>query len=349
MLKYWNIQKIKRFKCIKEKVYCVKKRGVLSMKKKRIIALLLIAVMTSVIVGCEKQTSKLETSKEDNKPEFKVVLVDKELKEYIEKARKNEDDIDKLYKETVYNPILSKNNLNFEDYFSHRPIISLDRLESKLDVLIQEDVENFSKDILEECNEFLPGVDSTVYIFPYEPEEEGGFFKASSKGAMGFANLENGNIILCIDPTFEKWKIYLPHVIAHEYHHIVWANSNLEEMDDTLIEDILLEGRADSFADLVFPDNKIIPPIPPIEIDREKEIWNNIKENLDNTDSDYSKKVLHGDNKEFPLAAGYIIGYNIVQEFIKNNPEVSIEEWTNMRAMDMLKKSGYIEKMENIK
>ena len=81
---------------------------------------------------------------------------------------------------------------------------------------------------------------------------------------------------------------------------------------------------------------------------REKELWEKIKPNLDSTNQDYYQKVFFGDDEEFPHWTGYTIGYNIVQDFIKNNPKVSIEEWTNMDAKEVLERSGYEKDLEKV-
>ena len=57
-------------------------------------------------------------------------------------------------------------------------------------------------------------------------------------------------------------------------------------------------------------------------------------------------RVLYGDNKEFPHWFGYTIGYKIVQEFLKNNTEMSIEEWTKLDSSELYKLSGYEKRIQ---
>lgn len=37
----------------------------------------------------------------------------------------------------------------------------------------------------------------------------------------------------------------------------------------------------------------------------------------------------------------YSIGYEIVQDFIKNNPDVGFEEWSKMPAAELFERSGW--------
>lgn len=311
--------------------------------KKRIIMLLLFVIIIGMLVGCEKETSKLE-----DKPKFNVFFVDEQLKEYIEKVEKNEaEDIDKLYKKIVYDPIKKfASNSEYSglvNYYVKRPDMNFSILKSKIDILNRENVIGIVEDALNESNEFLSGIDTTVYVFPYEPEND--LFKYNSGGVAGFT-LGKGKILLSANPTYPSWKIYLSYIVAHEYHHSVWTDQEYEAKSETLLEYLIFEGRADSFANIVCPDAKLAEKRYLSE-DQEKELWNKIKSNLDSTDGDYKRKVMFGDNEEFPSWGGYKIGYNIMQGFIKNNPDVSIEDWTSMDAKEILEKSGYEERFQN--
>lgn len=113
----------------------------------------------------------------------------------------------------------------------------------------------------------------------------------------------------------------------------------------TLLDQLIMEGRADSFANIVYPEIEVSYRSA-FNPSQEKELWEKIKPNLDSTDEDYFQKVFFGDYEEFPVWTGYKIGYNIVKDFIKNNPRVSIEEWTNMDAKEVLERSGYEEDLE---
>ncbi|MCG1023231.1 DUF2268 domain-containing putative Zn-dependent protease [Sutcliffiella horikoshii] len=44
-----------------------------------------------------------------------------------------------------------------------------------------------------------------------------------------------------------------------------------------------------------------------------------------------------------PKWSNYRIGYRIMGDFLENNPGVTLEEWTKMRAEEILELSGFEE------
>lgn len=54
-------------------------------------------------------------------------------------------------------------------------------------------------------------------------------------------------------------------------------------------------------------------------------------------------RMVVGD-KDIPFASAYTIGYRIVQEFLKNNPDITLLEWTDLEAEEILAKSKYQER-----
>ena len=109
-----------------------------------------------------------------------------------------------------------------------------------------------------------------------------------------------------------------------------------------MLDCLILEGRAEGFADLVYPD--IVPPWPDlIEGDKEHRAWKQMKHVLHSRDEQLIQKMFIGD-KEMPFLSVYSIGFKIMQEFIKNNPEISVMEWTDMEPDEILSKSSYEDK-----
>jgi uncharacterized protein YjaZ len=49
-------------------------------------------------------------------------------------------------------------------------------------------------------------------------------------------------------------------------------------------------------------------------------------------------------DKDIPFASAYTIGYRIMQEFLNNNPSMTLLEWTDLEAEEILLKSKYGEK-----
>ncbi|WMM24467.1 DUF2268 domain-containing putative Zn-dependent protease [Tissierella sp. MB52-C2] len=309
------------------------------MKKKRFIALIFSIISIFAMVGCEKETSSIETESK-----FNIVFPEEEIREYIEKARENEEDIDKLYEEIIYEPIRVgfREGTSYTD--DHIPrvqysIKNLDKLENQLEIFIESDIVQIAKEALDKCDDVLFSGGTTVYIMSFDPNNI--YFPI---GPVEGITSTNGKILVEVNPMIGDWETLFPHIIAHEYHHSVSMDKDKERVF-TMLDALLFEGRADLFANIVYPDletswTSLLPII------REKEIWNKIKENLNSVDYKYQREIMFGGVKGIPTNCGYKIGYNIMQEFIKNNPDVSVEEWTGMKAEEIFEKSGYEESLE---
>lgn len=148
-----------------------------------------------------------------------------------------------------------------------------------------------------------------------------------------------GDIIhLQIYPT-ESWAARVKYVVAHEYHHAAWV----QRFSDwtaafTLLDHLVSEGRADSFAKLLYP-NAPAPWTDALTAEQEKSQWRALKPLLASQDYDLHGRVMFGGG--YPVWTGYTIGFNIVQAFLENNPDVPVEAWTTLDAQTILKRSGY--------
>ena len=72
-----------------------------------------------------------------------------------------------------------------------------------------------------------------------------------------------------------------------------------------------------------------------LDLDQEKEhsVWLHMKNVLHSKDEQLILKMFIGDN-EIPFLSVYSMGYRIMQEFIENNPEVSLLEWTDLIVLN---------------
>lgn len=56
-----------------------------------------------------------------------------------------------------------------------------------------------------------------------------------------------------------------------------------------------------------------------------------MKNDLQRRDAQLNLRMVTGDG-DMPFASAYTIGYRIVQEFLKNNPQTTVLEWTDLTA-----------------
>ena len=175
-----------------------------------------------------------------------------------------------------------------------------------------------------ESSDILPGENKFIYVLPYNPQYD----------VTGEAFNKYTTIIM-IDPLFLEDD--LKYTVAHEYHHLVAMES---EVGNTLLESVILEGKADTFAEMMYPTVDVSWS-EPLTGDYEKESWKIFYENLDSDDYEIWEDFYVGNESKGILPwTNYIIGYQIMESFLIENPDVSLEEWTRMPAKDIYTKSN---------
>lgn len=277
--------------------------------------------------------------------EFHIVPVFNPMLEYIQKVEENSEEKHKeLYLSTVVEPfrknVFGENGgLWLKDRYSFAAPINIERLNESIQML-DEDYEHFSyliKEALKKSSNLLPSGNTTIYLFPFNPDQY--HFISQMSGVMAFAS-SNQIIILQIAPQKYNEET-LKYAMAHEYHHVAYFEKN-ENQNKDLVDYILTEGKADSFAKLIIPDFEA-PWTKGLSPDEEQAIWNWAKERR----YSFNEKDLaemRGGNGDIPQWSNYKIGYQIMQEFLKNNPDVSIEQWTSMDSDEILEKSNFNDK-----
>jgi uncharacterized protein YjaZ len=309
------------------------------------------ALLTIILLGCDNsnQDHKADfetTSFSQPNQSFTIVSAYLNMAEYVEKAREKRQDAARLYRDCVYDPIVetfaSKCEYPFLTKSIEAPITDLEGLDKEIRMLSNSDTERIVETALLKISKVLPGPDTTVVLLAMNTQYRLLFAERKlanmNTGVMAIT-VGSGVIIVSIDPTVPKWEYILPYVIAHEYHHSVWTSRNFKTSNFSLLEYLVFEGRADSFAKKVHPD--IDPPwLQVIGKEREEEIWGSIRGLLNKKDSELNSRIMVGDN-EIPFGSGYTIGFNIMQDFTKNNPEVDIHQWTDMDFEKIFLKSNY--------
>jgi uncharacterized protein YjaZ len=277
--------------------------------------------------------------------QFSIVPFYLHMTTYVEKAKDNTQQIERIYKKHVYNPIwndfASKGECSFLAKFLKKPITDLEGLETEIKLLSQSGVEDIVKEALLKISKVLPGPNTTIYLQVIDPIYKKYLPKSLHTGVVAHT-FGSGRIFITIDPTTSDWRNNLRKIVAHEYHHSVWVFRNFKTINFSLLEYIILEGRADSFANLVYP--KIKSPWTNIfGAEKEQRVWHFMKDVLHSRNEQLNMKMVVGDG-DIPFASAYTIGYRIMQEFLKNNSHVTLLEWTDMEAEEILLKSKYEEK-----
>ncbi len=213
------------------------------------------------------------------------------------------------------------------------------RLREEMEIFRSMDFKQIVESTFQSVVPELHGPDTKILFLPSNPAYKE--FLESHGVALYAVTPGVGKIIVSINPTIKNWQHLLPYALAHEYHHSVWISRNFERSDITLLEYLLLEGRADAFAIKLFPD-KYHPFINALSKEQENRIWNIIKPELHFRDSDLNDKIMSGTG-DIPTGSGYSIGFSIIESFRTNNPQISDKELIDMAPEQILSLSKYDE------
>jgi uncharacterized protein YjaZ len=161
-------------------------------------------------------------------------------------------------------------------------------------------------------------------------------------GVLG-SNVGAGKIWLEIYPN-GAWLNWIPYTVAHEYHHRVWLDQHDGQLQTAdLLDSMVLEGKADSFARLLYPDRHA-PWTEALTPEQELNQWQAMQKYLNARSDATQQKFMFGGlvgNNDVPLWTGYTIGFHIVQSYLQKHPDVTVDEWTMLNAHDLLDQSGY--------
>jgi uncharacterized protein YjaZ len=338
--------------------------------------LLIIAVIiVSLLTGCieEKATETTKLTKTENvskasdttkhyeiknaipvqfnvgEQEFEIIPFFEPILEYADKVKEStEPNHKQLYLTTVVEPFRKmafgeKGGLGLEDKFNFFAPLKIEKLNESIK-LLDENYDHFShliKDGLEKSAKLLPGGKKMIYLLPFNPDQ--GQAISFMNGVTAFATPEQF-IVLQIAPHKYKEEM-IPYVISHEYHHTIYTEKIKNHRMD-IIDYVLVEGKADSFASLIYPNMKLswTAELPPEEL---QNIWNWANERRYSFDENDLNEMRAG-NRIIPQSSDYRLGYGIMQHFLKSHPDVPIHEWTFMSPNEILEKSGFQEYISSV-
>ncbi|BCN29072.1 DUF2268 domain-containing putative Zn-dependent protease [Anaeromicropila herbilytica] len=150
-----------------------------------------------------------------------------------------------------------------------------------------------------------------------------------------------GNIILNINAINDNFEQWIPFVFAHEYHHNVWGNywyciRNGEGMQGNFLENIIIEGLADAFAESIFPG---MNPSWHHGVRREEEeaVWDKIKSVAESClpIEEVQKYIFGCEELGIPQNAGYYFGIKIVRAYMKKYQIEDMNELLKIPVRDI--------------
>ena len=267
------------------------------------------------------------------KQKFKIVHANQLFERYIEKVKENPSNSTlEFYKEEVIQPVYKDcfDNGEYlhmaEDFLNTVPnslaelkIISgnIEARKSEINELIQES--------LLKSAELLPSQkEIAVCVFPTSNAQTTMFTVGAGKIIIPYNGYYSDDIL----------KV----VIAHEYHHSVWAEKYLSNHSMSVLDNLIFEGKAVMFEKTVYPDLDSTP----VDLTYNKELWSKIEPALNKRDLTRSLEIIIG-GKDLPDSYGYSEGYKMVKSYLDLYPTLTPEEWTALSTQEIIAKGKYFE------
>lgn len=187
-----------------------------------------------------------------------------------------------------------------------------------------------------EAIDLLPGENTSFYIFPVNPDD---WFTINNMEGIGGAAFFGNKVLLIIDPAVDGEMIQ--HTVAHEYNHTVHMAENGRASLATVLDGVITEGKADVFANKLYPNTQV-PWLAPLTNDEKIATLEKLTDTFDSTLlMEYDDFLFGNSSANIPKWANYKIGYKIVENFLEQNPDTSVLEWTTMDADELVKQTDY--------
>lgn len=191
---------------------------------------------------------------------------------------------------------------------------------------------------LADCRGYLKNDTITVYI---APSDQGMRKVLQSMGGINSWTENHKAMVLVIDSRIRNWTGMLQYCVAREYNHAFsWDKMNQGALLAlNLLDRIVAEGKADAYGHLLYPDVKC--PWDTALGDEEIQYqWGRMKMELRSEDYYMIQGIMFGSDN-YPAFTGYNVGYVLVESALKNNPNLTPEQWTNLSPGWILELSDY--------
>ncbi|GFP75529.1 DUF2268 domain-containing putative Zn-dependent protease [Clostridium fungisolvens] len=276
---------------------------------------------------------------------LEIIAVYENLDGYLLEMEKDNADYKELWDEYAIKPYWEKLSQWAPFDMSDRkpkPIKDVSKLKQQIKLLKEMNLDVIRNEFLRAV-EALPNYDDdTIVIAIYPLDDNETNIKEQQNGVQGVSIF--GNMLIQVNPFAEDYFKWIPYVFAHEYHHSVWGNYWYVVhggSTGSLIEALLIDGQADSFAKSL---NPTLNPkwISQISKEQEKELWDkHYSKLLDETNFDYGTYMFGNEKLSIPWCAGYFFGYRIIDSFRKLYPDITTKALIEINSEEILSKSNY--------
>ncbi len=274
-----------------------------------------------------------------------VIFLSPYFSQFVNQAKNDPEKLNSYYdaiiKDSLYhNYFVGKGTEGIISGIISNPISNLEDFDSnivQLNLNIQSIVSEITK-ALEASRKYISNTKLSIYVFPSDPSN---FKSMQIMGGVSGITVSSKNILLFIDPSIENWELNLRQAIAHEYFHTYMLDTKFVSFEDdfTLLDYIIFEGKADVFAQYIYPDIKV-PWSYALEDNQAHELWGRIKHLQNSTDYLHQRQIMFGSNV-YPKWGGYSLGFKMMHSFIKNTSKTEIDTWALVKPHEILEKSDF--------
>lgn len=299
--------------------------------------------VTLLLASCSPAAEKPKTydiSFTHEKQEIHIVPLYKAYDDYIQAVSKQPEDNEALYKKYVLG---AKNDVIKKEQLQAMPVPSiyeqpsenikdLKQMNTYLKKHHQHIMKQIKSSLLTSMKQLPRDEKLVVFVSPTTPLEHD-----DAKRYGGVSGVAQGNNSMSLFFLKDFSKESLLNTTAHEYHHTVALD---EPNRATILDYIILEGKAEFFAHKLYPmeSSEAIAPL--------------LDHSLEHVISELNAERLTTDDlffgnyeKQIPSFTKYRLGYMIVSDFMKQHPEISLKEWSRMSSVQILEKSSYKKKL----
>ena len=292
---------------------------------------------------CGSQDSET-TNDLEKKPSHTVVYLDNYYSDFLKSIKNDTINCQVMYLDKVQKAIMADHFSNSEypdlalEPFSPT-ICNTSVLSKAISDLVNHkmEIESIVSAVFSNCSKYLQNNRIVFYIFPITADSKEEILKM---GGVSGLTIDRKQILLTIDFDAESWKEVLKYAIAHEYHHAYCMETGINDPEEwNLLTNLVLEGKADSFAHILYPNTRV-PWVSSIDSTEKLKLWKRIKPLLNSDDPNLINEIMFG-SSNYPTWGGYALGYDLVQSSFKQHPYILKTNWANLNAKKILDLSGY--------
>lgn len=300
----------------------------------------IVTLIILLIVACSKQNNNysldfdmISENHPDTNQQYSIINTFDLYDSYFKRSFDNleQEKINQIYRDEIIGPVYESCFADGEYiYMAEFLLENAPTNKSELLKVIKEtNTENLHNNIFEalikSSNHLSTNEQTTVCVFPNTDQDVPVMITTGA-----------GIIIVLYNNEYSEELIKVS--LAHEYHHSIWTERYIENAQTaTILDNIVFEGKAVMFEEIVYPGNTLSPVSPSYILS----FWEMIETDLDKTDLDRTLEILYGDGK-LPYLYGYSEGYKIVKSYLDKNPNLTLEEWLSTDAQVIFEQGEYL-------